>query len=141
MPIDYKEYHPKWNLISRLIRFHRAKNHCEWCGALNKNIIIRISKQEWRQATPAEIDMIFSRIKNKDSNLTESLKHYGFTKVVLTVAHLDHDKTNNRFSNLAALCQRCHLRHDLPHHIRNRKYGRHHKRNQLTINFPATSNK
>lgn len=53
--------------------------------------------------------------------------------VVLTVAHIDHDKTNNRFSNLAALCQRCHLQHDLPQHIMNRKYGRNWKRNQLFL--------
>lgn len=35
MPINYKEYHPKWSLISRLIRFNRAKGKCEWCGAVN----------------------------------------------------------------------------------------------------------
>ena len=34
--------------------------------------------------------------------------------VVLTVAHIDHDTTNNRFSNLAALCNRCHNRYDAP---------------------------
>ena len=36
--------------------------------------------------------------------------------VVLTVAHLDHDTTNNDESNLAALCQRCHLRYDADLH-------------------------
>jgi len=35
MPIDYKEYHPKWKLISKLIRVNRAKGCCEWCGAVN----------------------------------------------------------------------------------------------------------
>lgn len=89
MPINYSEYHPKWSLISRLIRFHRAKNRCEWCDAENY------------QPHP----------------ITGS-------KVVLTVAHVDHDKHNNRFSNLAALCQRCHLHHDKEQHADNRKYGR-----------------
>lgn len=98
MPIDYKEYHPKWKLISKLIRFRRAQNKCEFCGAENY------------QPHP----------------VTGS-------KVVLTVAHLDHNKTNNRFSNLAALCQRCHLRHDLPEHINNRKYGRNWKKYQLKL--------
>jgi 5-methylcytosine-specific restriction endonuclease McrA len=98
MPINYKEYHPKWSLISRLIRFRRAGNRCEWCGAENY------------QAHP----------------ITGS-------KVVLTVAHIDHDKENNRFSNLAALCQRCHLRHDLPQHLANRKYGRNWKKAQLKL--------
>ncbi len=57
MPINYKEYHPKWSLISKLIRFTRAKNKCEWCGAENY----------------------------KPHPATGS-------KVVLTVAHIDHDK-------------------------------------------------
>lgn len=38
----------------------------------------------------------------------------------LTVAHLDHDKRNNRLKNLRALCQRCHLRYDIKRHVRNR---------------------
>jgi len=100
MPINYKEYHPKWTLISRLIRFHRANNKCEWCGAMNY----------------------------EPHPITGS-------KVVLTVAHIDHNKDNNRFDNLAALCQRCHLKHDLPQHINNRKYGRNWKKNQTTLDL------
>jgi len=38
------------------------------------------------------------------------------SKVVLTVHHIDSDKTNNSKQNLIALCQRCHLRLDLEHH-------------------------
>ena len=100
MPINYKDYHPKWTLISLLIRFKRAKGKCEWCGAKHK----------------------------EPHPITRS-------KVVLTTAHLDHDKNNNRFWNLAALCQRCHLRHDLPQHIENRKYGRNWKKNQLKLDL------
>jgi len=36
--------------------------------------------------------------------------------VVLAAAHLDHDPGNNRPRNVRALCQRCHLLHDWPHH-------------------------
>ena len=97
MPIDYKEYHPKWKLISYLIRTVRAKNQCENCGVINYG--------------PSKTG----------------------TKVVLTVAHVDHDKSNNRFWNLKAWCQRCHLAHDLPHHIYNRKYGRKAKENQYNL--------
>lgn len=100
MPINYKDYHPKWKLISKLIRFNRANNRCEWCGAQNKY----------------------------PHPITGSI-------VILTVAHIDRDKTNNRFSNLAALCQRCHLGHDIHQHINNRKYGRNHKKNNLTLNL------
>ena len=65
----------------------------------------------------------------------KALKAAGLTEIILTVAHLDHDKTNNRFSNLKALCQRCHLRHDLDQHANNRKYGRKHKQNNLKLDF------
>jgi hypothetical protein len=77
MPIDYSKYHPKWKLISKLIRFKRAQNKCEWCGADNY------------QPHP----------------ITGS-------RVILTCAHIDRDIKNNRFNNLAALCQRCHLNYD-----------------------------
>ncbi len=33
-------------------------------------------------------------------------------RIVLTVAHLNHDESASDDANLAALCQRCHLRHD-----------------------------
>ncbi len=37
-------------------------------------------------------------------------------RVVLTVAHLDHQPENCDDANLKAMCQRCHLRYDVPHH-------------------------
>lgn len=98
MPINYKEYHPKWKVISRFIRFYRARNKCEWCMAEN--------------AQPHPVTG---------------------SRVVLTVAHIDHDKKNNSFFNLAALCQRCHLNHDRHQHAENRRYGRNWKRDQLRL--------
>lgn len=41
-------------------------------------------------------------------------------KVVLTIAHLDHDPTNNDPSNLKAMCQRCHNKYDAPTRRKNR---------------------
>jgi len=35
---------------------------------------------------------------------------------VLAGAHLDSGPTNNRRKNLLALCQRCRMLHDRPHH-------------------------
>ena len=99
MSMDYSLYHPKWTLISRMVRFKRANNKCEWCGAENHFV----------------------------NPITG-------TKVVLTVAHIDHDKTNNDFANLAALCQRCHLGHDIKQHVANRKYGRNYRgKHQLKL--------
>lgn len=41
--------------------------------------------------------------------------------VVLTVAHLDHDATNNNMSNLRAWCQRCHNAYDAAYRANNRR--------------------
>lgn len=41
------------------------------------------------------------------------------SKVVLTVAHLDHTPENVERANLKAWCQRCHLTYDAPHHAAN----------------------
>lgn len=38
------------------------------------------------------------------------------SKVILTVAHLDHKPENCSEENLKAMCQRCHLRYDSHHH-------------------------
>lgn len=40
------------------------------------------------------------------------------SKVVLTVAHLDHAPENVADDNLRAWCQRCHLTYDAKHHAR-----------------------
>ena len=81
MPIRPENRHryPKdWKTRSFFVRFYRANNHCEWCGAENY------------QPHP----------------ITGS-------KVVLTVAHVYDDRPEaSSLLNLAALCQRCHNRHD-----------------------------
>ena len=51
-------------------------------------------------------------------------------RVVLTVAHLDHDPRNCDPGNLKAMCQRCHLRYDAPLHATNSKATRDRKRGQ-----------
>lgn len=53
--------------------------------------------------------------------------------VILATAHLDQNPKNNHFSNLAALCARCHFLHDLYYNIMKRKYGKHYKLYQLEI--------
>ncbi len=44
---------------------------------------------------------------------------YAKGRVVLTVAHLNHQPEDCRDENLKAMCQRCHLRYDSAHHQRN----------------------
>ncbi|MBZ0246326.1 MAG: hypothetical protein K8H85_10290 [Cyclobacteriaceae bacterium] len=103
MPIDYKEYHPKWTLIVRLIRLR----------------VIKAFGIDCCEGSPVYPDCHAENGKPHPET--------GST-VVLTTAHVDGNKDNNRFWNLKRWCQRCHLRHDLGHHIMNRKYGRKHTR-------------
>lgn len=50
-------------------------------------------------------------------------------KIVLTVAHLNHQPEDCRPENLKAMCQRCHLRYDHQHHMRNAAETRRKKMN------------
>lgn len=47
------------------------------------------------------------------------------SKVVLTVAHLDHNPENCAHGNLKAMCQSCHLGYDSAHHAATRARTRH----------------
>ena len=103
--MDYNEYPQNWNEIRERI-LKRAKNRCEGSPAYP-----------------------YCKAKNhKPHPVTNS-------KVVLTIAHLDHDKENWNVKDerLRAWCQRCHLKYDLPRHIENRKYGRKFRENQINI--------
>jgi 5-methylcytosine-specific restriction endonuclease McrA len=80
LPENKARYPRDWKLRSRFVRFYRAKNRCEWCGAEN----------------------------GKPHPITGN-------RVVLTVAHVfDERPEAASLFNLAALCQRCHNRHDAP---------------------------
>ena len=97
MPVDYRKYPVDWKQISERIRFERAENRCEVCGAENY------------QPHPET-----------------------GSRVVLTVAHLNHDVNDNRDENLQAMCQRCHNRYDANHRRVNAKATRAKKRRKAT---------
>lgn len=59
------------------------------------------------------------------------------SRVDLAVAHVDRDRSHNRFWNLAALCQACHLAHDRPQHLVSRRAGRAWQQNQYWLDLPA----
>ena len=94
MPIrpENKSRYPKdWPEISKRIRFERAQNQCE--------------QTIGGKRCPA--------INYQPHPVTGS-------KVILTVAHLDHTPENCADDNLKAMCQRCHLAYDIKIHERNR---------------------
>ena len=125
MPIDYSKYPPNWFTEIRPAVLKRADNKCEDCGAPNHEIIYRPikGKPDWK---------LFPNGMEGEAISLDGIKG---VKIVLTIAHLDHDKENHdvKLDRLKALCQRCHLRYDLSHHIANRKYGRNHKENNLKL--------
>ena len=60
---------------------------------------------------PPDIEQIMIKAKDRSNWQCERCHHvndpeHGF---ILTVHHLDNDKSNNADWNLAVLCQRCHL--------------------------------
>jgi hypothetical protein len=59
-------------------------------------------------------------------------------RIVLTVAHLNHQPEDCRDENLKAMCQRCHNRYDQPHRQRNAAATRRAKKQNGEL-FPATA--
>lgn len=118
MPINKLNYPVNWPSISIQVR-QEANWICEWCQAPNAANI--------RRSRGADFEVV-EKVAEEATNKMKwpRLKYHGLTRVVLSVAHLDRDSNNNDRANLAALCQRCHLNHDIHQHLRNRRYGRNH---------------
>lgn len=112
MPIDYKRYPPNWPEVRRAI-LERDGHRCKFCGVPNGAVGARDRNGDWRSI--AEIDNL-----NSDVGLDLFGGVYPRTvRIVLTVAHLvDPNPLACDHLNLAALCQKCHLRHDGKLHAR-----------------------
>jgi hypothetical protein len=121
MPFHRERYPDDWKAISKRIREERAGNKCEWCGVANKAYGARDCNDEWHDD---------EEISGMGYSYGEMLfgEYPKCITIVLTVAHIDHDTTNNDDGNLAALCQRCHLTHDAKHHAQNAARTRRQKR-------------
>ena len=120
MPIDYKDYHPNWLKKIRPDILKRSKNKCEFCGIENHLLGYRDKKTK-----------NFIELENSiENDIFLQENNIKLTKIVLTIAHLDHDKSNNDYSNLKALCQACHLNYDMDRHVFNRKHNPHKKAGQ-----------
>lgn len=94
-------YPANWPDISENIRFDRARRRCECTGQCGHNHHGRCTAQHLRRHP-----------------VTGS-------RVILTVAHLDHTPENCDPANLLAMCQRCHLAYDADHHAATRARTRH----------------
>ncbi len=113
MPMDRRRYPANWKEIRAAI-LEREGHRCKFCGVADRAVGARDLEDRWRPMWEVDI-----------ANDEEGRALFGgawppkIITIVLTVAHLDHDTTNNADANLAALCQRCHLRYDQQHHMAN----------------------
>lgn len=99
MPVDYSTYHPDWRDKIRPDILRRDGYKCVTCGRRQREIGYWKSPGQW---VPC------------DEFMVQWAKDHGFRviTVYLQIAHLDHDKTNNDYNNLATKCARCHARYD-----------------------------
>jgi hypothetical protein len=125
MPIDYKKYPTNWKSKIRPEILKRAKNKCEQCGVKNLEYGYRDPDGEFYTCQET-MDML----ENTGYDIfSEELSNQSFKdgnpkppiRIVLTIAHMDHNILNNDYNNLKALCQRCHLNHDKIIHLEKRK--------------------
>lgn len=119
MPIrpENKARYPKdWKAISLRIRA-RSNGRCEChgeCGRLHhtEDVPARLVGKEVGRCAA----------RNYQPNPITG------TKVIFTVAHLDHTPENCADDNLKAMCQRCHLLLDIKTHMRNAAETRRNRR-------------
>jgi hypothetical protein len=97
-PENRGRYPEGWHELARGLRLGRADNRCECRG-------------ECGRGTHGE-----ERCPNRHGEPA-----YGTgSRVVLTVAHLDHTPENCGGDNLRVMCQGCHLHYDRDHHAATR---------------------
>lgn len=103
MPCDYSKYPKDWKKIRARI-LARADNRCEQCGV--KNGHLRVGEEV--------ISPIGTGAFDAGENYAAGLGPKP-RLIVLTIGHIDNpDPMDCRDENLAALCQRCHNRLDMP---------------------------
>lgn len=118
-------YGPEWRKQIRPRILARAENRCEFCAKPNHAAVRQIVEPgkrmfwlEWAMRTGAYVVRTHfgAHYRGAEIDFNNSYE----VRVVLTVAHLNHDPSDNRDGNLAALCQWCHLNHDREHHAETR---------------------
>lgn len=110
-----------WQQISQQIRFERAKGCCEGCGRPHGQLVCHLGDGRWWDAGRQVWRDGRGRMLRGKVPLPPGPDHQLRTRVVLATAHLDSNPSNNEFRNLKAFCQRCHIIHDRPEHLRRRR--------------------
>jgi ribosomal protein S14 len=124
--IQYKSlYHADWPEISAAIRFDRANGRCEHCARPHGKMIAHLGDGRWLDTNTGTWRDGQGRPLRRLVRAEGTLLLVKLTKVVLATAHLDHDPRNSDPENLKSLCQRCHMIHDHPEHMRRAWLTRH----------------
>lgn len=119
MPIrpEHRWLYPiDWLQVSLRIRFTRAKGYRDHCHRPHGRDITHLGNGLWWDDDAGH----WRNGRGKRISIGALTPHTYTTRVVLACAHLNHDPTDNRDRNLAALCQRCHMIHDAVEHRRRR---------------------
>lgn len=121
MPINYSKYPPNWKTAIRPRILKRAENCCEKCGVSNYSEGVRTKEGKFVPLDEYHIECQMMSLVNFE--LKYDRKPNKIIKIVLTIAHLDHDETNWSVTDerLMAMCQRCHLRYDAPEKARRKR--------------------
>jgi hypothetical protein len=99
-------------------RFESAEGKCQRCGRPHLVRVRCLPDGRWYDDQARTWRDRRGRMA-RWPDLVEATR-FRMTRVVLAAAHMDCDPTNNRLNNLRALCQRCHMLHDRPHHLAQR---------------------
>lgn len=139
MPIRASEkarYPADWKAISASVRAD-AGNQCEKCKAPNGETVLRAQSEDYHFASVYAVipagspgAHIYSAEDGECLDVRPVCEITGWkpVRIVLTVAHLDHQPENCARDNLRAWCQRCHLAYDAKHHASNSAATRRAKR-------------
>ena len=110
-----------WQQLTDMVRFERAKGRCEHCKRPHGKIVYHLGDGRWWDEDASVWRDGSGRIVRKRVPPAPLPDHLPTTRVYLATAHLDNNPGHNDGRNLRALCQRCHIMHDRPEHLRRRR--------------------
>jgi hypothetical protein len=128
-PENRGRYPADWPEIrERILR--RARYTCEHEGCTAKHHQVGLWRSDaWE---PLAARLREAGYKPGDTVRT-TMGDFKVIKIVLTIAHLDHQPENCADENLRAWCQRHHLRYDAQHHAVNAARTRHANANTMEL--------
>lgn len=118
---------PEWQAIRAFIRA-RAGDCCEQCGVRHLTYGVRmdgaftdlgLDRDEALGEYEYAKGLATLFLKNPEAVVFPPM-----IRIVCTVAHVDHDQSNNHESNLRFWCQLHHLTHDAAHHASSARASR-----------------